>query len=146
MSNFETQNRECYKLLVFTGDKPETDEEALELSVEKWEFIVAALSAEGSSGDLLDNGWYTCGLCMHYGTLYYDGRVDCGTGCPVAVYTGDNYCDGTPYHDYDDAVHTYDNKGALLAAATREVAFLKEVQAWWLGRDEEATDETEEAS
>ena len=145
MSNFETQNWLGTDRVVFTGDKPETDEEALTLSVEKWEFIVAALSAEGSGGDLLDNGGRTCGLCMHYGTSYYDGRVDCA-GCPVAVYTNDEFCKGTPYHDYSDAIDTDDNEGALLDAATREVAFLKKVQAWWLSRDKEAaTDETEEA-
>ena len=146
MSNFETRNWLGTHRVVFTGDKPETDEEALTLSVEKWEFIVAALSAEGSSGDLIDNGWHTCGLCMYHGDwVPRDGSVNC-ENCPVGIYTGDNYCSGTPYHDYGDAIDTDDNKGALLAAATREVAFLKKVQAWWLSRDKEAaTDETEEA-
>ena len=144
MSNFETQNWLGTDRVVFTGDKPETDEEALTLSVEKWEFIVAALSAEGSGGDLLDNGPNTCGLCMRHGTVCCVGRPYC-ENCPIGIYTGDNYCGGTPYPDYSDAIDTDDNKGALLAAATREVAFLKEVQAWWLSRDKEATDETKEA-
>lgn len=126
MSNFAVERGE----VLFTGDEPETEEEALALSIEKWEFICE------QGDDVNEGGYNTCGLCM---------RHEYCSGCPIATFTGEHSCLETPYDDYGYATGTgRAGHAGRVAAAKREVEFLKQVQAWWLKRQQEAVDETEE--
>lgn len=78
------------RVITYYGERPETVLEAVELSIEKWEFI------EKNKKDyykLRCGGFKTCGLCMMFHSKYF---VDC-LECPL-VARGE-YCmrDGSVY-------------------------------------------------
>ena len=66
-------------------------ESALELSIQKWEFIVdsvkAGLTVKGDGAEL------TCALCADFFLLHC-------VGCVVGESTGRELCKGTPYDDW----------------------------------------------
>ena len=62
-----------------------TDTEAIRLSIRKWELIKAGLIEE--------RGDNNCALCLT--------NVHSCVSCPVYKKTGQGYCSGTPYMDYD---------------------------------------------
>lgn len=64
---------------------------ALKGSVRKWERIVDGRGA--------DNGTYNCPLCK----MFLLGEMRCA-GCPVKEASGQSYCRGTPYENWDDVV------------------------------------------
>ena len=104
-----------------------TPENALSLSIEKWEVIVAWAEASAPLGekdhdlvDLVIDSPGTCGLCRMY---VGDKCVD----CPVALHSGNKYCLGTPYEDFDEARDDGDGKKAL-EAAKEELEFLRSLQ------------------
>ena len=94
---------------------------ALKGSIAKWEAIVA-----GTGKDL---GTENCPLCEEF---YQKPLARTCSGCPVAVKTGAQFCDDTPYvkyhrllagiaEDNDEPLNT----PVLTAAAQAELDFLK---------------------
>ena len=100
--------------LRFIGKRPTTMQEALELSIEKWETIAIVNAKEDRI--LYDGADATCGLCMLY---FASGCVD----CPVAdADDGATYCvANVPYQRY----HIADTVEEAVMAAEPEVAYLK---------------------
>lgn len=78
------------KLLYNGGPLPKSLEEALAISIAKWESVTAFY--EEFSGVLLDGGAETCGLCMAF------FEVGC-QGCPINSM-GYYKCKYTPYDLY----------------------------------------------
>jgi hypothetical protein len=93
--------------------------EALALSIAKWEQVVAFY--EECPDDLLKcGGRFTCGFCLVYGA---DGCLN----CPVAMATGYDLCQNTPYDKYVVAIDE-DDPEAAYGAAIEELAFLHSLQ------------------
>lgn len=68
-----------------------TWKKALELSIQKWEFILSEVEEEN---DVYANGaGNTCALCCKAGHVT---TMDCGL-CPVYKRTGEHACGETPY-------------------------------------------------
>lgn len=87
-------------------------EDALELSIEKWQDIVDGKGEDKSTS--------YCALC-HV-------NVDCDNGCPVWKKTGRLYCERSPHEEYVAAVRAKVGKEKLVALAKKEVAFLKSLR------------------
>lgn len=90
-----------------------TEEQALEMSIQKWEAIERFI--EQGEEVLDDNGYHTCALC----SLYLK-KFNC-KGCPVKEYTVYGGCDGTPYEE----IVPYLGDPMLLELASEELEFLK---------------------
>jgi len=73
-------------ILVYRGAPPKTIDEALDVAIQKWQFIVdhPGTYYEGSSD--------TCGLCMLYPNSCWQ--------CPISFFTGKPDCSNTPYYEY----------------------------------------------
>jgi len=102
--------------------KPASLEEALEMSIAKWEFL--AKQEKHGHHELHDGGPSTCGLCL----LFFRAGHDCGKKCPVAA-SGHDHCDGTPYEDYCTNKDPGD--------AEKEMLFLKRLLKKYLQEKEE---------
>jgi len=104
---------------------PETAEEALEQSIEKWEYL--------SSGRA--NGVPDCGLCE----FHYENDENC-EACPVYAVTGKEQCGGSPFDNWHRAARPggteFLNHPDAVAAAQKELAFLKSLRTM-VSRDEE---------
>jgi len=87
---------------------------ALKGSIAKWEAIVA-----GTGEDL---GVKNCPLCQEF------PDIDC-TGCPVRERTGQPFCGGSPYQQWDDETDRAETRRAatprLVALAQAELDFLR---------------------
>ena len=68
---------------------------AMRLSIDKWIAVESFLSQGHEVYQA--GGTHTCGLCH----LYH--RYGC-MGCPVSVESGQAYCSGTPFEDWDELV------------------------------------------
>ena len=77
--------------IVYIGDKPTTEHDALELSIKKWEFIEQYMTINPSRHVI--NNEESCGLCMLYSTGISTSCID----CPVYKKTGHTGCRGTPW-------------------------------------------------
>jgi len=122
-------------IVVAKAIEPNSVLEALNLSIQKWEYIVW-MYTEGPGKDLpiavIDGGSRTCALCK----MYID--EGCST-CPVMRETRMNTCKGTPYRPYvtflNDALYETgrgldtDTCNLLISLAKDEVTFLKSLQA-----------------
>ena len=98
--------------LQFVGERPTNDREALEISIQKWEYI-------RDYNVRMTGGASTCGLCMLY-------RHDDCEECPVAEYTGKILCRGTPHNIWMDLLAK--NQTAKLSdIADEEVKFLRQI-------------------
>ena len=95
-----------------------TEEEAIELSIQKWESIIYL--TERGFKIRADGGPSTCGLCALF---YHD--VHCH-GCPIYEETGLKGCVSTPHEDWEIAVGIHCNSG--LAQAREEVEFLESLK------------------
>jgi len=91
-----------------------TEENALNLAIEKWEFILA--QHKNGVPEISGVGSYSCALCRlyNYGPFYCDG-------CPIACKTGRIFCDNTPYSNYLKA-ETLEGR---IKYAEEEIVFLK---------------------
>lgn len=93
---------------------------ALKGSIAKWEAIVA--------GTGTDEGPNNCPLCqLFFGDLMVRDEGDC-VECPVMQKTGQKYCKGTPYVEWDDMTGDYESVADTIErvnAARAELAFLK---------------------
>lgn len=85
---------------------------ALNLSIEKWAFIVDLLKNKRKA-ILFDGGKETCALCMKY------IGDDCAR-CPVKERTHKSFCDGTPY--------TSEHGALTISRAKNELAFLNSLK------------------
>ena len=77
--------------------------QALELSIQHWERVVADPTGEPIGPD-------ECALCRAFRP--FDGKAIC-TKCPVRLATGQSGCTGTPYQDFEDALAAYTNDEAM---------------------------------
>ena len=72
-------------------------EKALELSIQKWEFMYNEVLEGRKIRDTNEVG--TCALCeKHYS---FQTRASCEERCPVAIVTGFDGCIGSPYNSMD---------------------------------------------
>jgi coenzyme F420-reducing hydrogenase gamma subunit len=81
---------------------------------------------EKGETDGIDYSRLACECCRHW----FDKGL-C-TGCPIKEFTGESYCQGTPYSKakfaIDDWLYNYGNtKEAILAAVGKEYTFLVEL-------------------
>ena len=104
-----------------TWSKPTSVSEALEQSIEKWEYLSSG-SAEGIP---------RCGLCVYFG---FPKRVGCCSACPVGIETGNYACEGTPCEQWeleswneDTEDHDY-NSAVSVELALEELNFLKSLR------------------
>lgn len=114
----------------FGSVKPETEKDALLLSIEKWQFI-SNYYESGETELLSDGGISTCGCCI----LFFNpnGRVQC-KDCPIYNKTGRKFCWNTPYDDYAEIVDNYDDEEKrefdveeVLKHAKAELKFLQDL-------------------
>lgn len=96
-----------------------SDEELLELSIQKWEAVVEyteknPLDQQEDPTKLLGMGPSTCALCQRY---WYENYEDKCTGCIVYKTTEVRWCDGTPaeWYFYSESLEN----------AKKEIEFLK---------------------
>lgn len=102
--------------LVFIGNKPKDDIEAIKISIEKWKAVKELVS--NFEMRVVEDGPDTCGLCM----LHFwrdEGDEDC-EDCPIALEVNDLLCRETPYNNIDLA----EGKDAL-PAIDEEIEFLE---------------------
>lgn len=96
-----------------------TRENALDLSIAKWQAIVDYyVKHEQDSERRLLSEYDTCALC-----LLYTPPFSC-LGCPVQARTGTFQCHNTPYWDHRNAM----TPAQALRAARRELAFLQSLK------------------
>ena len=88
-------------------------EDALELSIEKWQDIV-----DGTGEELEDKN---CALCKLYNKKEENEESNC-LPCPIYKRTGKKYCQNTPYEEY----YCYPIRGKKKAEA--ELEFLKSLR------------------
>lgn len=93
--------------LFYSGSWPKNDEEALAISIRKWEIL-------SENPDIEPRHTTTCGFCMLY---WCSGCRE----CPVYKHTGKIECEDTPYVYFDDAI-TFEEKREY---ALDELEFLK---------------------
>lgn len=128
--NIDIEDRELIEL---------TDLERVDMSIRKWEAIVAHYESKHPATVIQDSGRATCALCWKYNNDL-GNSVDYCSACPVqltTMYKGRRkFCRGTPYWDYENATEENDVRKALLAAK-REVVFLKRVRELVVERDGE---------
>ena len=97
------------------------------LSVAKWVTMVMGYNAGATC--IADGGGTTCAFCQRF----YDrekGVLWC-VGCPIAAYSGEPECWGTPYHDYwREMASPGSTPETLTAEAQEELLFVKTVVAW----------------
>lgn len=99
---------------------PDSTAKALELSIQKWQNIVAGLEADELA--IVECGaGETCALCRW--TETHSLRAWSCYGCPVRMKTGESGCIKTPWQDFEKAQRT-GNHGAQLKAARAELKFL----------------------
>jgi hypothetical protein len=102
---------------------PASQEEALEMSIAKWETIVDHIELTGEL--IYDGEADTCALCeMYYEHVKWPV---CCEGCPVAEHTGYSHCRKTPFSAYQRALEK-DDVEAGLEAARKELEFLKSLR------------------
>ena len=66
---------------------------ALKASIAHWERIVA--------GEEASAGGSNCALCQHFGDFCFISERGAITEvCPVSLVTGDEDCEGSPYHNF----------------------------------------------
>ena len=111
--------------LVYEGDDPTSVEEALDISIAKWEYIVEhyyEFDTDRYDGSFQDGGPDTCGLCMMF---FYDRDCD---GCPVMEATGKPCCYDTPYNEHADATYEKELTEETRRIARKELDFLKSLK------------------
>lgn len=81
--------------LTYDGPRPETLDEAWDISIAKWRY----LSEHEMSPTSSDDGGFTCGLCMKF--IYYGCR-----DCPIFAETNRRGCANTPYINYKGDMDT----------------------------------------
>jgi hypothetical protein len=121
MHKFKVVRDDDYYELQATGLKPKTPLEAIQLSVEKWKFIVEW--AERHPDEQLDDGaGDTCACCIYTGEIDTEPTTlrDC-RGCPVREVTGVGNCANTPYW----SVGQKKGPDGFLEGAREELEFLE---------------------
>lgn len=104
-------------LVVLTSELPATIPEALEHSIQKWEFIEEVLLRQGNEPPY---AYPACGATLSCALC---GVISGCEPCPVKA-AGHRGCRGTPYSDYFDAT----NHEEALAACRAEIEFLKSLR------------------
>ena len=99
-------------------------------SIEHWKRIVSLAKAQDAEG-LSKEGWYggSCALCQEYACKY------ACAGCPVAEYTGEGACDGSPWHEADASLRAVTNEGGFpdnwahaIYCTQKELGFLRSLK------------------
>lgn len=90
----------------------------IQQSIEHWERMMLAGETFQESACVGD-----CALCREYYTLYTE--TECCAGCPIAEFTGEPHCRGTPY-----IVIARTKPSEFKQFAKLEVDFLKNVKIW----------------
>jgi len=91
-----------------------TVDQALDLSIEKWETIVKHIEEHGITVEC--GGRHTCALCGMFWLPMCEG-------CPIHAETGQHGCVSTPYDDYDSWCGSDSDEN--LEHAKAELKFLK---------------------
>ncbi len=105
-------------------DNPEDVAEALESSIDKWDFTEIAMDDPRLKGKAFwCGGTETCGLCE----LFNRGPDGCFIGCPVMQATGVSGCAHTPFYDFHDEYRAGTPESAAVVAR-REGDFLRSLR------------------
>lgn len=115
MRFFIVKTRDTEAKIECEGTWPQNKEQALELSIVKWETMLQGYKDDPSLIHINNQGTWTCALCRLYGA-----KCD---GCPVDV-AGYRQCKGTPYEGH---VAT-ENRVAAMKFAEKEIEFLKSLR------------------
>lgn len=94
-----------------------TKKQALELSIEKWEIVLAACKVENI---IYDGSAFTCALCIKFRNMLIES--ECGD-CPINQ-DGHPFCEDTPYFEYAEEAVTQQEH---IDAAEAELKYLKEL-------------------
>lgn len=119
-----SRNMAGHRHLSYHGPRPETLEEAWDITIEKWEAIVQWYKEEGDY--LCNGGTATCGLCLlHVGRIGSScHRTISSTRermCPIYGETRKMHCNGNHwYQRYCDT----DNPKSAARWAKKELEFL----------------------
>ena len=108
-----------YALYVVPELHPESVEEAIELSIQKWRSIVYL--TERGFKIRADGGPSTCGLCV----LFHSQERPC-YGCPIRERTRIDGCQGTSHEYWEIAVGIHYESG--LEEAKGEIRFLESLK------------------
>ena len=119
-----------YNRVRYTGPFPKNEEEAFDIAMGKWIFIVNYLKENHDPEETHpnipnDGGIHSCGLCMLY--MRDKNNYSNCLGCPIRQKTGRDWCKGTPYWNF--WVHNSPTNTLIshVDAAKRELAFLKKL-------------------
>ncbi len=120
-----------YGKQLYTGDcaiyalaiRVNSDRLAWLITFSKWRFIRDYIKRENKY--IYGGMGTTCGLCLRYSCGEY------GIDCPIALFTKDSQCAGTPYHFY----HRYGKVDypmyEVLDTVRNELKFLFKVYKQW---------------
>lgn len=104
------------------------EREALDGSIAKWRAIAAGTHKNGGAAD--------CPLCQLFNPYQQHQRhmpssesVAAGcVGCPVAARTGQSFCRGSPYEEYENSEDLPISDETMRGIAERELAFLESLR------------------
>ena len=102
-----------------------TEEEALEFSIQKWEFLLEQYKKRKYSY-IYNGGASTCALCSLYMNRKSKG-IDCKK-CQVYKKTGDEGCMYTPYEDYKQFGRAVCEWKAKVECCKKEIEFLQSLR------------------
>jgi hypothetical protein len=131
--NFSFGRLRVVRVEEYDPDEPEFDlaDRLLAESIEHWQSNLD-LTKSGRVNDT-KIGSKDCPLCKVYDTI--DGEHGIGAqclGCPIAEYTGQSVCGGTPYNEawwaHFDAWYYNRNLDRVVYAFQQELTFLKHVR------------------
>ena len=98
------------------------DKALMKETIEAWEEKYA-LAKRGTAFFEIPFGPATCPLCGKYNSDYLSEGGGC-FGCPIAIYTGLDFCKGTPY---DIIIDDFKSNSELIKLIEAELVFLKRV-------------------
>jgi hypothetical protein len=87
-----------------------TEENALDLSIQKWERMDSV-----ANGKIHAGGMATCALCSLYNRLTF-----CKDTCPIKRRTGQDGCDGAPHKEFPTKEQAREMKEFLIGLQTED--------------------------
>lgn len=123
---FEIRKVDGNPRLFFCADEPHTNEDAHDISIEKWRTVLSHLR-EGILLRVDDGDEQGCGYCHMYLT-----REDYCEQCPIYQETGYSLCYETPYRDFVECRYDLNFPG-MIDAAEREIDFLDQIRKTFQG-------------
>jgi hypothetical protein len=106
---------------------------ALNGSIKKWQKIVTAFKLDPEYPVFSENGSHNCPLCVLYNPNLKARKPkvwQCSPSCPVKKMTGKDFCEGSPYDNWDDFGLSDDSyPGETAQVAKDMLGFLVSIKA-----------------